>query len=235
MTTDEPTPASSGKHRAGKAAKPAKPARAPKPAKPAREPKAAKVELEKSTAGSAAATTSRRKKPPRRWVGFAVLSFLALGTIASAVIAAVLYSSTSSHNDAIDQARGVAVASSDAVGVASADAQDILSYDYRSLSSDIDKARSETTGQLRTDYNSSATKLLSQAPSIKAIVKATISGQAVVHSQRDRATVLLYVDQESVKQLAGAKTPTTRIDPLRIQVTMSKVNGRWLASDLESL
>jgi hypothetical protein len=44
--------------------------------------------------------------------------------------------------------------------------------------------------------------------------------------------VLLYVDQESVKQLAGSKSPTTRIDPLRVQMTMTKVKGRWMASDL---
>ena len=44
---------------------------------------------------------------------------------------------------------------------------------------------------------------------------------------------MLYVDTDTVRLLTGQKSPSTRIDPYRVQVTMSKVNGHWLVSDLQ--
>jgi Mce-associated membrane protein len=237
MTTSDPTRPGSGRHRVakpGKPEKPTKPAKAPKAEQPTKPTEPAKVALAKNAAATEVSSAPAKRRRKRGGIGYLATGLVAAVTIACAVVGTVLIINTSRHNDAVGQARGVADASSTSVAVASTDVQDILSYDYRTISSDIDKAKSESTGQLLTDYNSTAKKLLAQAPSIKAIVKATVSGQAVVQAQGDRATVLLYVDQASVRQLKGAKTPTTRIDPLRIQATMAKVNGRWLVSDLES-
>ena len=103
------------------------------------------------------------------------------------------------------------------------------------LSSDIKGAKALATGQFLSDYTSTAQKVLASAPSVKAIVTATVSDQSVVEAQSDRVTLLLFVDQESVKQLSGQKTATTRIDPFRVQVTMSKVRGHWMVSDLEPI
>ncbi len=122
-----------------------------------------------------------------------------------------------------------------AVAAAATDVPKILGYDYRHLSEDIKAAKAISTGQFLTDYTSTAQKVLASAPSIKAIVTATVSGQSVVRAQRDRVTLLLFVDQESVKQLKGQKTATTRIDPFRMQLTMSMVRGRWMVSDLEPI
>jgi Mce-associated membrane protein len=109
----------------------------------------------------------------------------------------------------------------------------VLSYDYRKLDSDLSTAKSEITGQLLSDYAGTAKKVLASAVPLKAIITATVSAQSVVQAQPGRVTLLLYVDQESVKQLAGSKTPTTRIDPFRVQMTMTKVKGHWMASDLQ--
>ena len=43
------------------------------------------------------------------------------------------------------------------------------------------------------------------------------------------------VDQATVKQVPGEKTPTTRIDQSRVRVTMTKVDGKWLVSELAAL
>ncbi|MDQ1697704.1 MAG: hypothetical protein QOJ03_3057, partial [Frankiaceae bacterium] len=51
----------------------------------------------------------------------------------------------------------------------------------------------------------------------------------------DEVVVLLFVDQASVKQVAGEKTPTTRIDQSRVRMTMTKVGGDWLVSQLDAL
>jgi Mce-associated membrane protein len=173
----------------------------------------------------------RRERAPRKHGLLLRACALALAlavAVAAGIVAFLVHRSS-------DRTSDLKAAGRSAVAAANADVEDILSYDYRQLQSDISSVKGELTGQLLSDYTASAQKVLASAPSIKAIVKATLSASSVVHATPDRVTVLAFVDQESVKQLKGAKTPTTRIDPIRVQLVMSKVNGRWLASDLQPL
>jgi Mce-associated membrane protein len=199
-----------GRHRAEK---PAKAAKAPKPAKPAQP------------------TPPPGRRAQRPLLRLVVLATLVVVTIASAVVAFFMHRSTSDTR----ALRSVESARQDAVAAAMQDVPKILGYDYRHLSSDISGAKALSTGQFLSDYSSTAQKVLASAPSVKGIVTATVADQAVIKAQPDRVTLLLFVDHESVKQLKGQKTPTTRIDPFRVQVTMSKVHGRWLVSDLEGI
>ena len=133
------------------------------------------------------------------------------------------------HGADVDAARSAAVVA------AKQAARDILSYDYRSLDDDIAKAKSETTGLFAKQYSDSAGTLLAQARQLRAIVQATPSAPGVVSATRDEVVVLIWVDQASVKQQAGQKTPTTRIDQSRVRMTMTKVGGRWKVSQLAAL
>jgi len=126
-------------------------------------------------------------------------------------------------------------ARADAVVAAEQAARDILSYDYRNLQADIAKAKSETTGLFARQYAGSADSLLAQAGQLRAIVQATPAIPGVVSATEDEVVVLVWVDQASVKQLAGQKTPTTRIDQSRVRMTMTKVGGRWKVSQLAAL
>jgi Mce-associated membrane protein len=128
-----------------------------------------------------------------------------------------------------DQAR------KDAVSAARVAAGDILGYDYRSIEDAIKRARSETTGAFRMQYDETASELLPQSKQVKAIVQATVGSAAVMSADRDRVVVLLFVDQATVKQTPGAKTPETRIDQSRVRMTMSHVRGHWLVSELVAL
>jgi Mce-associated membrane protein len=206
-----------GRHRA---AAPTKAPKAPKTPKPPRRSEPPKVSLIKSP-------------PPKRRpvLRLAALVVLVAVTIGAAVVALLLHRS----NAHVRQLRAVESARESAIAAAAQDVPKILGYDYRHLSSDIAAAKALETGQFLTQYTSTAQKVLASAPSVKAIVTATVAGQSVVQAQADRVTLLLFVDQESVKQLKGEKTATTRIDPSRVQITMSKVHGRWMVSDLEPL
>jgi Mce-associated membrane protein len=222
----------SGKHRAGKPGKPAKAPKAPKAPKASKVGKApAAVVLEESAAASDDAVTTSRRPARRSWLRLMALPVVALLTVGFFVAALVMHL----VNQAPSQRAPLNAATRAALSQANHDVKDILSYDYRKIDSDVNTAKAEITGQLLTDYNSTATKLLKQAASIKAIVTATVSAQAVESADHGdgRVTVLMYIDQESVKQLAGQKTPSTRIDPLRVRVTMNKVHGAWKASNLE--
>jgi Mce-associated membrane protein len=122
-----------------------------------------------------------------------------------------------------------------AVSAARAAAGDILGYDYRSIDASIRRARASTTGAFRKEYDETAKKLLPESKQVKAIVQATVGSSAVMSASSDRVVVLLFVDQATVKQVPGEKTPTTRIDQSRVRVTMTKVDGKWLVSELAAL
>jgi Mce-associated membrane protein len=199
-----------GRHRAEKPAKAAKAATPESPRAPRERP------------------VPRAQRPMLRLV---VLALVVAVAVASAVVAFFMHRSNSDTR----ALRAVESARQDAVAAAMQDVPKILGYDYRHLSSDMAAAKALSTGQFLRDYSSTAQKVLASAPSVKGIVAATVADQAVIKAQPDRVTLLLFVDHESVKQLKGQKTPTTRIDPFRVQVTMSKVHGRWLVSDLEGI
>jgi Mce-associated membrane protein len=134
------------------------------------------------------------------------------------------------HAAAVERSR------SQAVSAARQAARDILSYDYRSLQADIAKAKSETTGLFAKQYAGSADTLLAQAAQLRAIVQATpASPPAIVSATADEVVVLVFIDQASVKQPAGQKTPATRIDQSRVRMTMTKVGGAWKVSQLAAL
>jgi Mce-associated membrane protein len=122
-----------------------------------------------------------------------------------------------------------------ALTAAKTDAHAILSYDYRSISRDIAAAKADTTGVFSRQYAGTAARLLSEAKQVKAIVQATIGSAGVVSSVPGNVVVLLFVDQASVRQTPGQKTPTTRIDQSRVRMTMTEVNGKWLVSALAAL
>ena len=68
----------------------------------------------------------------------------------------------------------------DAVSAARVAAGDILGYDYRSIEDAIKRARSETTGAFRKQYDETASELLPQSKQVKAIVQATVGSAAVM-------------------------------------------------------
>jgi Mce-associated membrane protein len=111
----------------------------------------------------------------------------------------------------------------------------ILSYDYRTITTDIANAKADSTGVFAGQYASTAKQLLSEASQVKAIVQATVGSAGVVSASGDNVVVLLFVDQATVRKTPGKATPTTRIDQSRVRVTMTRVGGRWLVSDLAAL
>lgn len=126
-------------------------------------------------------------------------------------------------------------ASESALSAAKSAVHTILSYDYRAISADITHAKADTTGVFARQYASTASKLLSEAKQVKAIVQATVGAAGVVSTSPNEVVALLFVDQASVRQTPGQSQPTTRIDQSRVRVTMTRVAGRWLVSDLAAL
>ena len=119
----------------------------------------------------------------------------------------------------------------DAVTAAKTAVTEILSYDYRTLDRDIATAKADATGPFLAEYSSTASRLLSQAKQLKAVVQASVASTSVVSASENRVVVLAFVDQATVK--AGDKQ--TRIDQNRVRMAMQRVNGRWLVAELDAL
>jgi Mce-associated membrane protein len=169
-----------------------------------------------------------RHRDARRLTATALTVVLVVLCIPVAAAASVLYV-RDRDGRAGEHARTAATAAAEQA------VRDILSYDYRTLDKDIAQAEADTTGAFAQQYRRTAGELQTQAAQLKAIVQATPSTPGIVSADRHEVVVLLFVDQASVKQVAGKKTPTTRIDQSRVRMTMTNVGGRWLVSQLDAL
>jgi Mce-associated membrane protein len=169
----------------------------------------------------------RQSESLRTWPN--IVAFVVALVCLPAAAAVAVVATNVGHDTSVEQARAAAVSA------ATSAARDILSYDYRTLGTDIPRAKAETTGLFASQYASTSDQLLAQAKQLRAIVQARPAQPGVVSATTHQVVVLLFVDQLSVKQVAGAKTPTTRIDQSRVRLTMSKVGGRWLVSQLAAL
>ena len=107
----------------------------------------------------------------------------------------------------------------------------VLSYDYRSLGTNIASAEPLLTGDAKKQYREVSAPLLSTAPGIQAITKATVRTSTVLSSGPKQAEVLLFVDQTSSS--TSLKTP--RVDQSRILVTLTRSGQRWLVSTLTAV
>jgi Mce-associated membrane protein len=122
-----------------------------------------------------------------------------------------------------------------ALSAAARIARDVLSYDYRTIDSDITRARAETTGEFARQYATAVDDLRSQAKQTQAIVQARVRDTGIVTASADRVVVLVFTDQVSITRDPGAATPTTRVIPGTVQLTLSKVGDRWRISQLSAV
>jgi Mce-associated membrane protein len=176
------------------------------------------------------ASRTQRPRPARqrprglRWVTLAV-AVLCL-PLTAAVVVLLLHDQDELK---VQQAR------SEAMAAAVSAATEVLSYDYRALDDDLARAQADATGLFAKQYRQTAAALKRQAAQNRAIVQATPSRPGVVSATADEVVLLVFVDQASVRQTAGAETPTTRIDQSRVRMTMTRVGDRWLVSQLSAL
>jgi Mce-associated membrane protein len=172
-----------------------------------------------------AAVQDAPAQPPTGWLLAAVVAVLCVAIGATDVA----FGLRNRHADSLDTARTAAV------NAAQRAVRDILSYDYRTLDTDIARAKSETTGLFAREYAGTASTLLAEAKQLRAIVQATPAAPAIVTASADDVVVLVFVDQASVKQPAGQKSPATRIDQSRVRMALTKVGNTWKVSQLAAL
>lgn len=160
----------------------------------------------------------RRVVPAWLLVGLAVLTLLVGG--AAAVVAATVPSD-----------RSVEDATSAARSAAERAIVPVLSYDAKDLDRSRSAAQQYLTGDYKKKYDDLFDGVIKQnAPSTGTVVQASVVRSGVVRADSDRVQVFLLVNQTRTNK--ADKQPVVYKN--WVTVTMEKVGGDWLVSDLET-
>jgi Mce-associated membrane protein len=116
-----------------------------------------------------------------------------------------------------------------AVAAAAGGVRSVLSYDYRHLSADFATAERLLTPKFRKSYVDTTSKGVQPlAVKYKAITSASVNAAGLVSANGERARVLVLVAQT----VTNSQLAQPRLDRARIDVSLVKINGRWLIDNL---
>jgi Mce-associated membrane protein len=105
----------------------------------------------------------------------------------------------------------------------------MINTDYR----DVDRNRSQilekSTGAFKEKYTKSSAQLRQILVDNKAKSSGKVIDSAIHTESVDKVIMLLFIDQT----VTNVAVPDGRVDRSRLRMTMEKVDGRWLASDVE--
>lgn len=127
------------------------------------------------------------------------------------------------------QTHQVAQAEKQAQDAAVAYAQILTSIDSSKVDENFNQVLAGATGEFKDMYSQSSMQLRQLLIDNKASAHGVVVDSAVQSASKDKAVVLLFVDQS----VSNTTVPDPRIDRSRIKMTMEKVDGQWRASKVE--
>lgn len=127
------------------------------------------------------------------------------------------------------QARQIDHARQEAQRTAVSYAQVLTSIDSNNMDENFQQVLDGATGEFKDMYSKSSVELRQLLIENKATAHGVVIDSAVQSVSKDRAVILLFVDQA----VANMKLPDPRIDRSRMKMTLEKVDGRWRASKVE--
>lgn len=187
--------------------------------RPSRSSRAGRSRAAASGGGTAGRSTRRW------WVTAGALVLVIVAMIVIVTLLLLQYGSAQARDQARDKVPSVA----------KEHAAKILSYDYRHIEDDAKAAAEVTTGEFRAEYRKSMDELvIPQAPKLKAVVQAEVlsAGLSSVNDAGDQAVVIVYANQTVTNtQIEGG----SRVDQVRIRITLDKHGDAWLVSKVDRL
>ena len=127
------------------------------------------------------------------------------------------------------QQHQVAAAAEEAQRAAVSYAEVLTSIDSDKVDENFKEVLDGATGEFKDMYTQSSVELRQLLIENKATARGVVVESAVQSASKDKAVVLLFVDQS----VANAKLPDPRIDRSRMKMTLEKLDGRWRASKVE--
>ena len=108
-------------------------------------------------------------------------------------------------------------------------AQVLTSIDSAKVDENFNQVLDGATGEFKDMYSESSMQLRQLLIDNKAASHGVVVESAIQSVSKDRAVVLLFVDQS----VTNSAVPDPRIDRSRIKMTMEYADGRWRASKVE--
>ena len=154
---------------------------------------------------------------------FLVVGAVGLVVIVGLVVALVVSQVQLSNQNSLDAERTSAAAA------ATVFAHDVATYSYRDLHRDFGRVENESTPSFRRNFVRSSDSLSKVLVQYKATASAKVLAAAVSSISANTAVVLLFVNQS----VANSSQQGVSTDDSRIEVTLVRVDGRWLLQDLK--
>lgn len=155
----------------------------------------------------------------RRWL---LVDLTLVALVLAALVAVGLTARQTLTDRGDDQARAGALAAAKHLAVA------VTSLDYRTFDQDAQRVVAATGGQLKQQLTTENAALKKAMTTNRATTSGRVLDAAVVDADRDSARVLLVVDADVTN--TSTQKPTAR--HYRIQLDLSRQNGRWLGTNL---
>ncbi|BBY55666.1 Mce protein [Mycobacterium koreense] len=155
---------------------------------------------------------------PKRWLRLGGAALLAVLLIVSAVEGGFLY-----------QHHRVEVAKTDAVAAAKDFTMKLATIDPDAVDQNQADVLDGSTGRFRDMYSETMEDLRTVLVENEAAAHGRVVEAAVKSASAHKVEVMLFVDQS----VRNKELPQPQMDRSRIVLVMEKIDGRWLASDIE--
>lgn len=121
------------------------------------------------------------------------------------------------------------VAAAQALAAAEDFALTLTTIDPNAVDANIDGVLDGSTGDFKNLYQESSAQLRQVLIDNKATANGMVVDAAVKSATKDRVEVVLFIDQA----VSNATATAPQLDRSRVVMTMEKVDGRWLASQVD--
>ena len=131
----------------------------------------------------------------------------------------------------VQVARGPAAdrAGNEALATARAYAVTVTTYDYQTIDKAFADVLDGATGEFKSQYAGASKTLRQLITDAHSTSKGTVLDAGVRSASTDEVVVLLFVDQ----LITNSASPQPKIDRLRVVMTLTPHDGRWLVEKLE--
>jgi Mce-associated membrane protein len=130
-----------------------------------------------------------------------------------------------SHRDDLASMRQQALAAARQIAV------DFSAYDYRHLQQDFNRVLSESTGSFKSQFATQSAGVQDVIVKVKAVSTAEVASAGVVSAGPRGATVLVAVN----RTVTNTSAPHGQSDSFGLQIVLTHLHGRWLASLVKPL
>ncbi|WP_280200775.1 hypothetical protein [Nocardia cyriacigeorgica] len=168
----------------------------------------------------------------RRWLSLAQISASRSATLLASLLAGTLVAAAVVTAFGASKAQRTDRAGDEARDFATETVSQILSYDHRNVEQHFASVLDSLGGEFRPQFEEvSRQVIVPSAQQRQVVTNAEVVGSSVIDARPDQAELLLFVNQSTT----SAEQPNTKLDGSRVRVTVERIDGRWLITELKPI